>query len=202
VVAPTGATAVERGVFAEIAIDRRATAQGTGILLAAALMEGGGSSGLVIASGIQSWLVEEGGVALASSAAAAVLLWRLARFGGGRGTVLGLWRAIAFALAPIVLGAFGFAGSLVGGALAVPSIRPRRRGAGPTLRGVLRVRGPCPRLGLRLFDCSPPRHHDDPGESSLSVRRRAKSAPRRGELEALSLLNLAIDNSHGGRARR
>ena len=121
-VAPTGATAVERGVFAEIVIDRRATAQGTGILLAAALMEGGGSSGLVIASGIQSWLVEEGGVALASSAAAAVLLWRLARFGGGRGTVLGLWRAIAFALAPIVLGAFGFAGSLVGGALAVPSI--------------------------------------------------------------------------------
>ena len=202
-VAPTGATAVERGVFAEIAIDRRATAQGTGILLAAALIGGwrflwpGDSEWHV-----QSWLVEEGGVALASSAAAAVLLWRLARFGGGRGTVLGLWRAIAFALAPIVLGAFGFAGSLVGGALAVPSIRPRRRGAGPTLRGVLRVRGPRPRLGLRLLDCSPPRHHDDPGESSLSVRRRAKSAPRRGELEALSLLNLAIDNSHGGRARR
>lgn len=122
-VAPTGATAVERGVFAEIAIDRRATAQGTGILLAAALIGGwrflwpGDSEWHV-----QSWLVEEGGVALASSAAAAVLLWRLARFGGGRGTVLGLWRAIAFALAPIVLGAFGFAGSLVGGALAVPSI--------------------------------------------------------------------------------
>jgi hypothetical protein len=127
VVAPTGATAVERGVFAEIAIDRRATAQGTGILLAAALMEGGGSSGLVIASGIQSWLVEEGGVALASSAAAAVLLWRLARFGGGRGTVLGLWRAIAFALAHRA-GCLRVRGLPRRGRPRGPLDRPRRRG--------------------------------------------------------------------------
>jgi hypothetical protein len=127
VVAPTGATAVERGVFAEITIDRRATAQGTGILLAAALMEGGGSSGLVIASGIQSWLVEEGGVALASSAAAAVLLWRLARFGGGRGTVLGLWRAIAFALAHRA-GCLRVRGLPRRGRPRGPLDRPRRRG--------------------------------------------------------------------------
>ena len=113
----------QRGVFAEVALDRRATVQGTVILLAAALI--GGWRFLWPSDGewhVQTWLVDEGGVALASSAAAAILLWTLARFAGGRGTVLGLWRGIAFALAPIVLGAFGFAGSLVGGALAVPSI--------------------------------------------------------------------------------
>jgi hypothetical protein len=128
VVAPTGATAVERGVFAEIAIDRRATAQGTGILLAAALIGGwrflwpGDSEWHV-----QSWLVEEGGVALASSAAAAVLLWRLARFGGGRGTVLGLWQAIAFALAHRA-GCLRVRGLPRRGRPRGPLDRPRRRG--------------------------------------------------------------------------
>jgi hypothetical protein len=122
VVAPTGATAVERGVFAEIAIDRRATAQGTGILLAAALMEGGGSSGLVIASGTFR----------AGSSKRGALLWRPQRprpssFGGSRGLEEAGGRSSASgelsrSHSPIVLGAFGFAGSLVGGALAVPSI--------------------------------------------------------------------------------
>lgn len=113
----------ERGVFAEIAVDRQATWQGLGVLLAASLI--GGWRVLWPGDGewhVANWLLEEGGVALASSAAAALLLWTIARFAGGRGTVLGLWRGIAFALAPIVLGAFGFAGSLVGGALAAPSI--------------------------------------------------------------------------------
>lgn len=113
----------ERGVFAEIAVDGHATWQGLGILLAASLI--GGWRFLWPGDGewhVANWLLEEGGVALASSAAAALLLWTIARFAGGRGTVLGLWRGIAFALAPIVLGVFGFAGSLVGGALAVPSI--------------------------------------------------------------------------------
>jgi hypothetical protein len=113
----------DRGVFAEIAADGRATWQGLGILLAASLI--GGWRFLWPGDGewhVANWLLEEGGVALASSAAAALLLWTIARFAGARATVLGLWRGIAFALAPIVLGVFGFAGSLVGGALAVPSI--------------------------------------------------------------------------------
>jgi hypothetical protein len=113
----------ERGVFAEIAADGQATWQGLGILLAASLI--GGWRYLWPGDGewhVANWLVEERGVALASSAAAAILLWTIARFAGGRGTVLGLWRGIAFALVPIVLGVFGFAGSLVGGAYAVPSI--------------------------------------------------------------------------------
>ena len=114
---------VERGVFAEIAVDGQATWQGLGILLAASLI--GGWQFLWPGDGeshVASWLLEEGGVALTSSAAAALLLSTNARFAGSRGTVLGLWRGIAFALAPIVLGVVGFAGSLVGGALAVPSI--------------------------------------------------------------------------------
>jgi hypothetical protein len=113
----------ERGVFAEIAVDGQATWQGLGILLAASLI--GGWRFLWPGDGewhVANWLLEEGGVALASSVVAALLLWTIARFAGGRGTVLGLWRGIAFALVPIVLGVFGFAGSLVGGAYAVPSI--------------------------------------------------------------------------------
>jgi hypothetical protein len=113
----------ERGVFTEIAVDGRATVQATAVLLGAALI--GGWQFLWPGDGqwhVTSWLLEEGGVALASSAAAAILLWTIARLRGGRGSLLGLWRGIAFSLAPIVLGAFGFAGSLVGGALAVPLI--------------------------------------------------------------------------------
>ena len=113
----------ERGVFAEIGADRRATWQGLGILVAAALI--GGWRFLRPGDGdwhVANWLLEEGGVALASSAAATILLWTVARLAGGRGTPVGLWRGIAFALAPIVLGVFGFAGSLVGGVLAIPSI--------------------------------------------------------------------------------
>ena len=113
----------ERGVFAEIAVDGHATWQGLGILIAASLI--GGWRFLWPGDGewhVANWLLEEGGVALASSAAVALLLWTVTRFAGGRGTVMGLWRGIAFALAPIVLGVFGFAGSLIGGALAVPSI--------------------------------------------------------------------------------
>lgn len=112
---------LERGVFAEIGADRRATWQGLGIVLAASLI--GGWRFLWPGDGewhVRNWLVEEGGVALGSTLAASALLWAVARVAGARGSVAALWRGVAFALAPIVLGVFGFAAQLIGAALAIP----------------------------------------------------------------------------------
>lgn len=111
----------ERGVFAEIGADPRATWQGLGIVLAASLI--GGWRFLWPGDGewhVADWLLEEGGVAIASTLIASALLWTIARLGGGRGSLFALWRGIAFAIAPIVLGAFGFGAQLVGATLAVP----------------------------------------------------------------------------------
>ena len=111
----------ERGVFAEIGADRRATAQGFGIVLCASLI--GGWRFLWPSDGewhVANWLVEEAGVAFVSTIAASVLLWAIARLAGGSGTVVGLWRGVAFAIAPIVLGVFGFTAQLVGAAIALP----------------------------------------------------------------------------------
>lgn len=111
----------ERGVFAEIGADSRATWQGLGIVLAASLT--GGWRFLWPGDGewhVANWLLEEGGVALASTLVASALLWTVARLGGGRGSMLALWRGIAFAIAPIVLGVFGFGAQLVGAALSLP----------------------------------------------------------------------------------
>ena len=112
---------LEPGVFAEIGGDRRATAQGLGIVLGASLI--GGWRFLWPGNGewhVLNWLLEEGGIAVASTIAASLLLWTVARLAGGRGSVVALWRAIAFAIAPIVLGVFGFLWQLVGAALALP----------------------------------------------------------------------------------
>jgi hypothetical protein len=112
---------LERGVFSEISSDRRATWQGLGIVVAASLL--GGWRFLWQGDGdwhVADWLVEEGGVAIAATIAAAVLLWSVARLAGGRGSIVGLWRCIAFAIAPIVLGVFGFQAQLIGAALALP----------------------------------------------------------------------------------
>jgi hypothetical protein len=108
-------------VFAEIAADRRATWQALGVLVAASLI--GGWRFLWPGDGgwhVRQWLLEEAGVAIISTLAGAGLLWVIARLAGGSGTVLGLWRGMAFALAPIALGAFGFIGVWVGAALALP----------------------------------------------------------------------------------
>jgi hypothetical protein len=113
----------QRGVFAEIGADRRATWQGLGIVLAASLI--GGWRFLWPGDGewhVADWLLEEGGVALGSTLAASALLWAVTRVAGARGSVVALWRGIAFALAPIVLGVFGFAAQLAGAALAIPLI--------------------------------------------------------------------------------
>jgi len=55
-----------------------------------------------------------------ASIAAAVLFWTIARLAGGRGSLIGLWRCVGFAIFPIVLGVFGFLGQLIGAGLAVP----------------------------------------------------------------------------------
>jgi hypothetical protein len=112
---------LEHGVFAEIGADRRATWQGLGILLAASLI--GGWRFLWPGDGawhVADWLLEEAGVAIISTLAAAALLWTIAKLAGGRGSAFGLWRGIAFAIAPIVLGVFGFLAQLIGAALATP----------------------------------------------------------------------------------
>lgn len=111
----------ERGVFSEISSDRRATWQGLGIVVAASLI--GGWRFLWRGDGdwhVADWLLEEGGVAIAATIAAAVLLWSVARLAGGRGSIIRLWRGIAFAIAPIVFGVFGFQAQLIGAVLALP----------------------------------------------------------------------------------
>jgi hypothetical protein len=108
-------------VFAEIATDRKATFQALTLLVVASLI--GGWHFLWSGDGdwhVRQWLVDEAGVAIASTLAGAAILWAVARLGGGNGTVLGLWRGMAFALTPIALGAFGFAGVWIGAALAIP----------------------------------------------------------------------------------
>jgi len=111
----------EPGVFAEIGSDRRATLQGLGIVLAASLI--GGWHFLWTGDGewhVEDWLIGEAGTAVGATIAAAVVLWLVARLAGGRGSVIGLWRGIAFAIAFIVLGVFGFGGQLIGAALSLP----------------------------------------------------------------------------------
>jgi len=111
----------ERGVFAEIGYDRRATWQGFGIVAGASLI--GGWRVLWRGDGdwhVADWLVDEGTFAVGATIAAAVLLWCIARLAGGRGSIIALWRGMAFAIAPIVLGVFGFQAQLVGAALALP----------------------------------------------------------------------------------
>lgn len=112
---------LERGVFAEIAADPGATWQALGVLVTASLI--GGWRFLWPGDGewhVRQWLLEEAGVAVAGALAGAALLWTIARLAGGSGTVLGLWRGMAFTLIPIALGAVGFIGVWVGAALAIP----------------------------------------------------------------------------------
>jgi hypothetical protein len=112
---------LERGVFAEIGTDPRATWQGLAIVLASSLI--GGWRFLWPGDGewhVADWLLEEAGVAIASLLAASALLGAIARLGGGRGSVIALWRGIAFAIAPVVLGASASKRKLAGAALATP----------------------------------------------------------------------------------
>jgi hypothetical protein len=111
----------ERGVFAEIGADRRATWQGLAIVVVASLA--GGWRFLRKQDGdwqVADWLLDEGGTAIAGTIAAALLLWTIARIAGGRGSIIALWRGIAFAISPIILGVLGFDAQLVGAAVAVP----------------------------------------------------------------------------------
>ena len=110
----------ERGVFAEISADRRATWQGLGIVVVASLVGGWGFLWRDGERHVIDWLLDEGGVAVGATIAAAVLLWSIARLAGGRGSMIGLWRGIAFAIAPIVLGVFGFQAQLLGAVLSLP----------------------------------------------------------------------------------
>jgi hypothetical protein len=48
------------------------------------------------------------------------VFWIVARIAGGRGSIIALWRGIAFAISPIILGVLGFGAQLVGAALALP----------------------------------------------------------------------------------
>lgn len=108
-------------MFTEIAADRRATWQALAVLVAASLI--GSWRFLWPGDGewhVRQWLLEEAGVAVAGTLAGAGLLWTIARLAGGSGSVLGLWRGMAFALTPIALGAFGFIGVWVGAAIAIP----------------------------------------------------------------------------------
>jgi hypothetical protein len=110
----------ERGVFAEIGADRRATWQGLAIVVVASLA---GGWHFLRQDGdwhVVDWLLDEGGTAIATSIAAALVLWAVARIAGGRGSIIALWRGVAFAIAPIFLGVFGFGAQLVGAALALP----------------------------------------------------------------------------------
>ena len=114
---------LERGVFAEIGADRRATWQALGIVVAASLI--GGWRFLWPGDGewhISRWLLEEAGVAVVTSVVAAALLWAITKAAGGSGTVSGLWRGLGFAMAPIALGAFGAIGLLAGIVLEIPLI--------------------------------------------------------------------------------
>ena len=110
----------ERGVFAEIGADRRATWQGLGIVVVASLAGGWHFLWKDGEWHVADWLLDEGGTAVGATIAAALLLWAVARIAGGRGSIIALWRGIAFAISPIILGVFGFAGQLVGAALALP----------------------------------------------------------------------------------
>jgi hypothetical protein len=110
----------ERGVFAEIGADRRATWQGLAIVVVASLA---GGWHFLWKDGdwhVVDWLLDEGGTAIATSIAAALVLWAVARIAGGRGSIIALWRGVAFAFASIFLGVFGFGAQLVGAALALP----------------------------------------------------------------------------------
>jgi hypothetical protein len=69
---------------------------------------------------VVDWLLDEGGTAIATSLAAALVLWTVARTAGGRGSIIALWRGVAFAIAPIFLGVLRFGAQLVGAALALP----------------------------------------------------------------------------------
>ena len=82
----------ERGVFAEIGADRRATWQGLGIVVVASLA---GGWQFLWKDGdwhVADWLLDEGGTAIAATFAAALLLWTVARIAGGRGSIIALWR--------------------------------------------------------------------------------------------------------------
>jgi hypothetical protein len=57
---------------------------------------------------VVDWLLDEGGTAIATSLAAALVLWTVARMAGGRGSIIALWRGVAFAIAPIFLGVLRF----------------------------------------------------------------------------------------------
>jgi hypothetical protein len=110
----------ERGVFAEIGADRRATWQGLAIVVAASLA---GGWHFLWKDGdwhVADWLLDEGGTAIAATVAAALVFWIVARIAGGRGSIIALWRGIAFAISPIILGVLGFGAQLVGAALALP----------------------------------------------------------------------------------
>src|SRR5512134_449582 len=108
----------ERGVFAEIGADRQATWQGLAIVVGASLA---GGWRFLWKDGdwhVADWLLDEGGTALVATIAATLVFWAVARIAGGRGSIIALWRGVALAISPIVLGVFGFGAQLVGAALA------------------------------------------------------------------------------------
>jgi hypothetical protein len=110
----------ECGVFAEIGADRRATWQGLAIVVVASLA---GGWHFLWKDGdwhVTDWLLDEGGTAIAGTIAATLLFWAVARIAGGRGSIIALWRGVAFAISPIVLGVLGFDAQLIGAALALP----------------------------------------------------------------------------------
>ena len=110
----------ERGVFAEIGADRRATWQGLAIVVVASLAGGWHFLWMDDDWHVTDWLLDEGGTAVAATIAATFLFWAVARIAGGRGSIIALWRGVAFAISPIVLGVLGFGAQLVGAALALP----------------------------------------------------------------------------------
>ena len=72
----------ERGVFAEIGSNRRATWQVLGIVVIASLA---GGWQFLRKDGdwhVADWLLDEGGTAIAATIAAALLLWTVARIAG------------------------------------------------------------------------------------------------------------------------
>ena len=106
----------EPGVFAEIGADRWATWQGLAIAVVASLAGGWGFLRKDGEWHVADWLLDEGGTTIAAT----LVFWAVARAAGGRGSIIALWRGVAFAISPIILGVFGFGAQLVGAALALP----------------------------------------------------------------------------------
>jgi hypothetical protein len=96
----------ERGVFAEIGADRRATWQGLAIVVVASLAGGWHFLWKDGAWHVTDWLLDEGGTAIAATIAATLLFWAVARIAGGRGSIIALWRGVGAGGPPVRLGTY------------------------------------------------------------------------------------------------